>query len=402
MATATQFSIAPPLPNDYYAPEYQVLVNGQELHPDTKGDVLEVKVVMDLDNLTSFELTINNWDDATIDYKYSDGHTFDVGVLIEVLMGYPKRLYSMVKGQITALSPQFPASGSSTLHISGQDAMFQLKDRKPLPGEQKIFVNKTDWEIAQIIAQRNQLQIKSITNSLMRNDQVVQKNQDDATFLMERAKRIDFDCYIFNDPESGLATLNFDQPSDSREGRKATYYEFIYGTAGTSLSPQTIASKQVNQLGLISFSPQLTLSKQVSKVTVRGWDPKTKTSIVESASPGDLPAGASGGTSGPALAATSFPNKQDVVVDFPVTSVQEARALAVSLLRERAYEFITGSGQVIGVPDLRPGYNVRLSGLGKRFTADYYVKKVEHTLGASGYTTSFDVRSTYDGGQTNS
>ena len=150
----------------------------------------------------------------------------------------------------------------------------------------------------------------------------------------------------------------------------------------------------MNQLGLISFSPQLTLAKQVSKVTVRGWDPTTKTSIVQSASPGDLPAGAAGGKSGPALAATNFPNKQDVVVDCPVTSVQEAKALAVSLLRERAYEFITGSGQVIGVPDLRPGFNVRLSGLGQRFTQDYYVTKVEHTLGGSGYTTSFEARST--------
>lgn len=67
-------------------------------------------------------------------------------------------------------------------------------------------------------------------------------------------------------------------------------------------------------------------------------------------------------------------------------------------MRERAYEFITGSGQVIGVADLRPGDNVRLSGLGTRFTNDYYVKKVEHTLGSAGYTTSFEVRSTYDGG----
>jgi phage protein D len=47
---------------------------------------------------------------------------------------------------------------------------------------------------------------------------------------------------------------------------------------------------------------------------------------------------------------------------------------------------------------LRPGDNVRLEGLGKRFTADYYVKKVEHTLGSSGYLTTFEVRSTYAGG----
>ena len=61
-------------------------------------------------------------------------------------------------------------------------------------------------------------------------------------------------------------------------------------------------------------------------------------------------------------------------------------------------EFITGSGKVIGLPDLRPSDNLSLSGLGKRFNGLYYVKKVEHTMGGSGYTTQFDVRKTYDGG----
>ena len=397
MAIATQSNQAPALPTDYYAPNYRVLVNGKELNPDTKGDVLEVKVVMDIDNLTSFELTINNWDDKKIDFKYSDSHEYDVGVSIEVLMGYADRLFSMVKGQITALSPQFPATGSPTLHISGQDSMFLLKDRKPLPSDQKLFENMADWEIAEVIATRNGLQLKA-TQTGEKHDQVVQKDQDDATFLMERAKRIDYDCYIANDPVSGQATLNFTVPTDSREGQKATYYEFIYGTSSSSLSSQIIASKQVSQIGLISFSPQLTLSNQVSKVTVRGWDPKTKQSIVATSTPADLPGGGGGGTSGPASAEANFPDKQDVVVDSPVTSAQEARELAISLLRERAYEFITGSGQVIGVPELRPGYNVRLSGLGQRFTVDYYVKKVEHTLGSSGYTTNFEVRSTYAGG----
>jgi len=378
VASAPQPALLPGLPTDYYAPDYRVLVGGRILHPDTKGDVLEVKVVMDIDNLTSFEMTINNWDDEKIDFKYSDSHTFDVGVGIEVFMGYTGRMVSMVKGQITALTPQFPSSGTPTLSISGLDSMFLLKDRKPLPNDRKIFVDMADWEIAQVIAARNQLPIR-VTQAGPKHDQVVQKNQDDAQFLMERAKRIDYDCFIANDPGTGQATINFTTPTDTRAAQKATYYEFTWGTS------------------LIGFSPQLTLSKQVSQITVRGWDPKTKESIVATATPADLPGGATG-TSGPGAASANFPNKQDVVVDSPVTSAQEARELAISLLRERAYEFITGSGQVIGVPDLRPGDNVRLSGLGQRFTADYYVKKVEHTLGSSGYTTNFEVRSTYDGG----
>ncbi len=215
MATATTTTLAPGLPTDYYAPDYKVLVNGLALHPDTKGDVLEVKVVMDIDNLTSFEMTVNNWDDETLDFKYSDSHTFDAGVPVEVLMGYANRLVSMVKGQITALTPQFPASGPPTLSISGLDAMFLLRDRKPLPGDRKIFVNMADWEIAQVIAARNQLQLKA-TQTGEKHDQVVQKNQDDAQFLMERAKRIDYDCYIANDPITQQATLNFTAPTDSR------------------------------------------------------------------------------------------------------------------------------------------------------------------------------------------
>lgn len=305
MATATQSSLLQGLPTDYYAPDYLVLVNGQALHPDTKGDVLEVKVVMDIDNLTSFELTINNWDDQTIDFKYSDSHTFDVGTPIEVWMGYANRLFSMVKGQVTALTPQFPASGSPTLSVSGLDGMFLLKDRKPLPSDQKLFVNMADWEIAQVIAKRNGLQV-NVTKGLEKHDQVVQKNQDDVQFLMERAKRIDYDCYIDNDPTTGAATLNFVTPTDSREGQKATYYEFTWGTS------------------LISFSPQLTLSKQVSQLTVRGWDPKTKQTIVATATPANLPGGGGDGTSGPQAAAANVPNKQEVVVDSPVTSARGA------------------------------------------------------------------------------
>jgi phage protein D len=47
---------------------------------------------------------------------------------------------------------------------------------------------------------------------------------------------------------------------------------------------------------------------------------------------------------------------------------------------------------------MRPGDNVQLNALGKRFSGAYYVKKVEHVINASGYVTHFDVRKVFDGG----
>jgi len=368
-------------PTDYYAPNYRVEVDGNELDPQAKGDVLDVKVVMDIENITSFDLAFNNWDDRTLFFKYSDTPRLDLGRRVHIQMGYADRLVSLVRGMITSLSPRFPESGPPTINVSGHDLLFNLKDRKPKDGEARQFTG-FDWQIAQAIAARNGL-AAVVTEEGPYHEQVIQKNQDDALFLMERAKRIDFDLFVQTDPDSGADRLHFVKPTDGRDGRPLRAYEFEWGR------------------NLIEFSPTLTLSGQVSTVRVRGWDPRAKQLVEASATADDLPGGDTGGLSGPQAVTRALPGgggKEEAVVDAPVASAEEAKALAVSLLREKAYEFITGSGRTIGLPDLRPGDNVALLGLGRRFSGRYYVKKVEHALGGSGYLTQFEVRKFADGG----
>jgi len=293
-------------------------------------------------------------------------------------MGYAGKLLTMVRGLITSLTPRFPESGPPTLVVGGQDKMVKLVDRKPKDGETKKFVKKRDSEIAEIIAKRNNL-VPKIAATTPEYDIVVQKNQDDAIFLMERAKRIDFDCFIGVDPDSGRDALYFQSPTDARDGSKVRMYVFEWGKS------------------LINFNPTLSLNRQVGKETVKGWDPNTKSIIKFTASSADLPTSGSG-DNGPKAAETRLGDREDIVVDQPVTSQQEAQALAKALLRERAYSYITANGQVIGLPDLRPGDNIEVQGLGQRFSGRYYVTKVEHALGGSGYLTTFDVRNYNDGG----
>lgn len=385
---------------DYYAPNFKLEIEGRQLKPESIGDVLEVKVTMDLENLTSVDLSVNNWDSTNFTFKYSDSNIFDVGNRIHVQMGYADQLLSMAHGVIATLTPRFAESGAPTIGITALDSMFKLRDSKPKEGEQKKYVDKTDSDIAREVAKRNKMQIDA-DDTTETHSLVIQKNQDDAQFLMERAKRIDYDCYVQVDPQSGEDKLFFKKPTDGRDGRRSRIYVFEWGNSPMNPAPPPPDVKPEDRFpSLINFNPTLTLSKQVGKVTVRGWDPKTKQKIVYTATKNDLPGlgGDSGGTSGPEAAEKRLQNKQDTVVDAPVSSAQEARDLAISLLRERAYEFITGSGQVIGLPDLRPGDNVELTGLGKRFSGIYYVKKVEHAIGSSGYRTQFEVRKPFDGG----
>jgi phage protein D len=359
---------------DYYAPAFRVEIDGEQLAPATNGDVLSLSVKMDIEQMTSFEMTVANiatFRSASQTFKYSDGDQFDIGRQVHIKMGYADGLLSMITGQITSVSPKFPQQGPPTLTVSGQDGLFKLKDRKPEDGEQIQYLGMHDWEIAENIAQRNNLRVV-VTREGPMHQEVIQRMTDDATFLKERAARIDFDCHVLTDPESGEATLHFVKPTDGRAGAIESF-AYRWGQ------------------DLLHFTPTINMSDQVGSVTVHGWDPDTKAPIVATAGPDDLPRQPDAGESGPEAAARTQSGKQDVVVDAPVANHQEAFELARSLLLQRAYRFITAAGQVIGKPELRPGHNLELSGLG-RFDGSYYVTKVEHQIDANGYLTSFEAR----------
>ena len=360
---------------DYYAPRFRVTVAGKELDSETLSDVLQVKVTMQKDGLSNFSMTLNNWDEQVSDFpkfKYSDSETFNIGTELRIEMGYADELTPMLMGQINSLTPKFPESGAPSVEVSGTDTFIRLRGSKPKDGDQLIFPNKADWEVAQYIADKNGIPIE-VTKEGPTHERVVHpKDQSDADFLLELAKRNEFDLFI--EPASG--TIHFVKPTDGRDGRPIVVYEFAWGQ------------------NLIEFSPKLSATDQVSSVTVRGWNPQTKQPIVYTATERDLPQTGGSGNTGPQSAKEiSSRGKEDIIVNAAVISAEEARRLAVSQLVQRAYKFKTGSGRVIGQPKMRPGDNVRLSGLGKRFSGSYQITKVDHSMGDSGYMTSFDVES---------
>lgn len=367
---------------DYYAPRFEVEVEGQKLSSEKVADVLSCKVAMDLNNLTAFDLSVNNQATSapgvdgqagSLRFQYVDDRLFYVGNRVTIKMGYDK-LFPMVTGLITSMTPRFPESGPPSLSVAGQDEMVLLKNSKPGKKDKKRWEEVYDYQVAQDIAKRHKLDtdISTDTSGLPKHDEVVQKNQDDATFLMERAKRIDFECAIVTDPTGGAKPKLIFKPGGDRKNGTADRYVFTWGR------------------NLINFAPRLTIANMVSKVTVRGWDPDEMKPIEFTATPDDL--GIARGDTGPALVAKALGAKQEQVIDAPVTSLAEARSLAKSLLQEHADKFVTGTARCIGLPELRPGQIVELKELGERFSGDYLLTKVEHNISSSGYFTQITVR----------
>jgi phage protein D len=407
MTTQTSQVVAIP-PDAGYAPDFSVDVEGQPVGTRVKDDVLQIHVVRELNQMSSFQITFNNWDDRYLRFKYSESEAkdevFRISRLVAIQLGYAGKLIPIASGPIISLSPAFPESSQPTIQISGTDGMQKLKDSKPRPGQQVFYRNKQDWQIVEQVAQRapNNMQVAIPIHAGPTYPLVVQKNQDDAHFLMERAKRIDYDCYVESNTVTGTQTLHFEPPSDGRPGLPVRAFQLAYGP-GLAAEEQRTAQSATAATGspltpnLIEFTPTLTAASQVSRLTVRGWDPRTKQSIGVTATVDDLPSGQGSGLTGPAAASEALGGREDTVIDAPVASAEEARTLATALLRERAYQFITGTGRIAGLPELSPRSVLEIHGIGLRFSGNYYVTRVEHTLSSSGFFTGFTARRIADG-----
>jgi phage protein D len=372
------------LPGDEtYAPQISILIE-QQVFP--LHDVIELRVTLQKDELGGFSMVVANPFEIENDgigkpgtFRHSDLTVLDMFKAVEIKMGYATGdlLVPMFIGEIQTLAPSFPSSGLPTLNVTGIDFLSRMRRAKPDAGTVKSWRQLPDHEIAGQIAHRHGLKLAadSATDSA-RKPIDNQRDVDDLTYLMSLAKRNDFEALVVLEggaSKAGTPALYFGKRRVPGEPGRVTEIQLTWGET------------------LISFTPRMSIGRQVGKVTVRGWDATKKEKIEYTATFADLKASGKG-PSGPELLEEKKIAKGERVVDWPVQSLAEAKARAIDWLAETANQFLTGTGETIGNPAIRPLTVVKLGGLGARYDGPYEVTKADHVYGANGYTTSFEVQ----------
>jgi phage protein D len=363
------------------------------------NDIMSVTYTDDLDNIDSFELTVNNWDPGAHrnepepwrqsgNFKYSDKDTYNPGKDVEVWMGYVrngrKDLRRMLTGEITTLRPNFPSSGPPTLGVGGLNLLHRFRDKQ----ETRKFLNQTDTEIAQAIVDDIVKELKKKSSRLklrldaygfsnqIRYRHIPMHNQFPIVFLRERARALGYELIIEEIPKETerAVTLRF---TPTRTINRKTY---VLGWGAT----------------LNSFQPTLQMANQVAELTVRGWNPQTKQEIKYVAKREDLKDIVPPRDLG--LSEPEASKKQEMVVDHPIQDQAEAKAYAEDRLRQICQTIVVAKGKTVGLPDLRAGVKIQIKGLGARFSGTekkpfiYLVTSTTHTIGDGGYTTDFTAR----------
>lgn len=354
---------------DFYAPRYVVRVGKQDLLREVEVAVTQVEVDLVLGKASRFSFTIiDSYSHEYRTFKTGKGgdllKLLDFGAEVEISMGYGdgRSTPLAICGTIMEITTNFPEGGSPELSVAGFDHGHALTMGK----RSYTWKDARDSDAVHKIASFNNLTAAVETTKL--THKIIEQNQeDDWGFLEKLAGRQPekFEVYV-----DAFKTLHFAPPNRKSE----PVVQLDYGR------------------GLLSFKPEANLASQVSKVEVYGWDTKAKKPIVGVASAGEE--SGPNGTSGSQILKSFVrdPAKQPTLrLRQPVFSKAEADQRAKAALNERAKEFVTGDGESIGLPEVRPDRNILLANLGVPFSKIYYVQQATHKIDANGYRTRFKV-----------
>jgi len=393
--TMTQESIEQ---GHFYVPQFEVRIEGVGLPRDVLRDVREVTYHDDIDEIDGFQITVNNWDPTLRAYKYVGSETpesikgnsdesarqrlFDpCNKKVELWMGYPGKLQLMMKGIFTTLSPSFPSSGGPTLTAGALNLLHRFRGDK----HTKVFEKQTPSKIASSFTLNNpatQTNLKVIPD---RGNDKLEEHQS-IVYLMQDAQT-DLDFLLSLARRHGYVLLLQEEVKDSR-GKVTEAAHLYFGPSnGTGLRQATV------ELGwgksLMEFQPTLTTANQIKSVVVRGWNRDTKKVIEGKAAITDSNFKYNGDLK--ELLNVCDPQTEQVVNE-PVFTQAQADQRARAILDNQFRNMVTASATSVGLPDLRAGRNVTITGAGSRFSGNYFITQSTHSISANGYTTQFNAR----------
>jgi uncharacterized protein len=381
---------------DFYVPAFQVLVNGKEVKHVEK-DVVSLTYGDKKNGVDWAELTINNWNPdgrgAPACWKYSASDALSPWQEVEIRMGYYRggkdELRSMLLGELVRLTPNFSADSPATLTARALGVLNRFRTAQI----SKDYREQKDSAIFQDIIgdiSKQMLQVVPDIELTTDDEEIADalngektihfltiKQQYAINYLLKRAVEHGYELTV-NIPEGapgGRRKVIVHFRSSEMAKRKRAVYNLEWGKT------------------LLSFQPSLSTAHQVKDVIVRSWNPQSKKKFEARATLADLQ---TEGVIDPAedlkLKTGPLSNRTEIVTDQVVQSDAEAMLLAKNRLRSIAQSIVVGRGRTIGLPDLRTGVMVNISGFGQYFDGGYVVEETKHKIDDAGYTTEFTAR----------
>lgn len=381
-----------------YAPEFQLRINDQAVPAALRASITSASYQTGLEGADRVELAI-----ANENLRWLDHPMLALDNTLALSMGYaPGTLRQQFVGEIVALSPTFPASGSPMLNVSAQDLRHQMQRGSStrwfaIPAQCRGNFPIPDAAVASIVSAEHTLlpivdPLGAALSVLIGGAETAvaygfggpdaqqkairrQQSESDYDFLRRLCAENGWEMVIDHQGPLGGRRLHFLSMIDSSLGLPLT---LRYGQSLIAFTPRISNVGQVARVAVSFWVSSLDMEFTVAA----GWD-WDRSALTLDIVPGyGIPDLSAGGNA----------NKEPVMVlDRALNSKTAPRVLASKLLA-KLNNRLTASGRCIGDPRIQAGTVMRVEGVGKQFGGLYRVTSATHTIDGGGYQTSFELR----------
>lgn len=335
---------------NFFAPAAEISVNGSKL--SDKIAIASVRVDTTIDSTAdSFTIRVTN----AFDWKTSEWlwkNVFVIGNPIDIQLGYVDKFAPVFSGYITAITAEFQDSEGATLIVSGMDlSFFMMKGTRMQTWNEKKYS-----EVVQEIASRHKAtpHIDATPDKL---PTISQNMMDDFHFVQHLARLMNYDFFVVG------KHLYFRKP----------------------LTQTTPVVTLAWGKELRSLSIEHNLSEQLTGVKIRFWDDKEQKVVLNEA--GTIAKLGGNSKTGKDVLAKIGDYTETLYMN--ASSASEAKNYADAYINHRSMKLVTGTGECNGIPEIRAGRYLKLTGAGASYNQPYYVTAASHILDGEGYVTRF-------------
>jgi phage protein D len=323
-----------------YSPRFELTL-GSTTYREVGGLVQDLTVETTVEGADLCSVTLNHpFDPEQHDFADMEWNAIEPGTDMEVSLGWggEGEMKPVFVGTSQSVRTEFTPDGGSVA-VSGYGPLHEMMRGVV----ERSWSETTVVDVADEVLGEYFSTVEADGSGSQRN-RIIQHKKNDYRFLRRLADEYGFEFYAERD------TAYFTPRSSLGGDPDVT---LTYGNA------------------LDSFSGEVTAADQVESVEVRYWDMSAEEEVVGSASGGD--------------------GEGKEVFRVACNSKEEADAIAEAKLSALSMDQATGHGETDGIPGLTAGAILELAELGDRFSSNYYVTRVSHRMGGSGYRTSFEV-----------
>ncbi len=316
--------------------------------------------------MSSLELRLSNFGSlqgGLGNTVFEDGKILKLGTQLKLFTGDVDSPTEIFRGKATAIEGRFPRQGPPELVVLSEDSLQAARMHR----RTKTWDVSTLGDIVTQVA--NDLGLTPQVNGLTASvGTELQFNETDLGFLRRLLARYDADMQIVGD-ELHASPRNQVQRT----------------------SVQLDMNSQLREVRVLAD-----LAHQVAQVTVTGWDFQQGQTISATSQSTDF--GQGSGQTGKDWLTQALSTRSEQIGQFANANQSEAQALADADFLQRSRRFVVAHGCAEGNPGVRVGTWLTLTGLGPRFSNDYYVTSAIHRWDTDkGYETEFTAESAYLG-----